>query len=94
MVIQADHARPHTALRTRAFMAENSMKPAYFKDQVLWEIFQGSRGNWRLGCRTHLTFHDDNPPVQTNRRVSERLREYGFILGFDESPFGKSMIFG
>jgi transposase len=28
MVIQADNARPDTALRTRAFLAENSMKPA------------------------------------------------------------------
>jgi transposase len=28
MVIHADNARPHTALRTRAFMAENSMKLA------------------------------------------------------------------
>ena len=28
MVIHADNARPHTALRTLAFMAENSMKPA------------------------------------------------------------------
>jgi histone-lysine N-methyltransferase SETMAR len=28
MVIHADNARPHTALRTRAVMAENSMKPA------------------------------------------------------------------
>jgi hypothetical protein len=51
----------------------------HFKDPVLQEIYQGSRGSWRLGRPTHLTVHDDNAPLHHARRVSKRLREDGFI---------------
>jgi transposase len=52
MVIHADKARPHTALRTRTFMAENSMKPAphppYSSDLAPsdFDLFGYVKGRW------------------------------------------------
>jgi hypothetical protein len=51
----------------------------YFNDQICREVSDRSRGSWRLGRLSHLTVHSDNTPVQNTGRVSERLREDGFI---------------
>jgi hypothetical protein len=60
----------------------------YSTDQVVREIYQESRGSWRLGRLIHLTLCYDNAPVYQVSRVPERFRGCRFIRLVDppESP--------